>query len=57
MQVPIVECPQNINSLQNICYRVFLDLRSEIVDMILSFREKLLCSIKYEVCCVVLVSV
>ena len=35
---------------------VCLGLRSEIVDIIESFRERLMCSIKYEVCCAVLIS-
>ena len=32
----------------------FLNLRSEIVNIVLSFRERLMCCVKYEVCCVVL---
>ena len=31
---------------------VFLGLHSEIVDIIWSFQERLMCSVKYEVCCV-----
>ena len=31
---------------------VFLGLHSEIVDIILPFRESLACFMKYEVCCV-----
>ena len=49
MQVPVL----SVCSSQT-C--VFVGVSSKVVDIILSFREKLMCFMKYEMCCVELVS-
>ena len=55
MQVPVLSaCRIYIGS--KICVIVFLGLCFKIVDIILTLQERLMCSMKYEVFCVVLVS-
>ena len=53
MQVPVLSV-RGIGIGSKTCVIVFLGLRSKIVDVILPFRERLMCSMKYEVCCVML---
>ena len=56
MQVFVLSSRGIWNSLQNICPIVFPGWHFEIVNMGLTFRGRLVCSVKYEVCRVVLVS-
>ena len=51
MQVPVL-CARGIEIGSKTCGIVFLGLRSDIVDITLSSRERLVCSLKYQVCCV-----
>ena len=55
MQVPVLSA-RGIEIDSKTCVIVSLGLRFEMVSIILTFRERLVCSVKYEVCCVVLVS-
>ena len=45
------ECPRNKIGTK-MCVIVFPSWHIEIASMVFIFRERLVCSIKYEVCCV-----
>ena len=54
VQVPLFMSARGIGS--KICVIVFLGWHFDIVGIIMTFRERLVRSVIYEVCCVVLVS-
>ena len=53
MQVPVFSA-REICMGSKTCVTVFWGLRNEIVD-ILSLRDRVMCSMEYKVCCVVLI--
>ena len=55
MQIPVLSA-RGIGTGSKTCVMVFPGWHFEVVSMVLTFRQKMVCSINYEVFCVVLVS-